>query len=354
MEQKKRKLDESGADGSDLMYQQFMGILMTKMADVNFIFEDSVSSTVVKVPAHKDILSASSPVFDAMFNGPLKENGDVQIVDASPAAFEEFPLLFYGRNTKLTMDNIGVVLALIDKYNVTDCFAICAEFLTANVTCDNILWALHLSIKFHLDDLKNALKLKIQKHYALIADQLDFDDDGKLCGLLPSRNDLTENDLAEILPHIFSISKNVISNQSKRIDELKILANRAIFPICLTSTLPDTQHHLTNNETISFSLSGRMLLTEILTSIVCELAQIPNVNGALSFSPVIDYATFDMSIVKQSGPGSQLVYKLRIESNSIHGNKYVKLMTPVEIEPNILYTIKLAKLMNDFRFGAGR
>lgn len=87
---KKRKLEETSRQPNDSMFQKFMEIIMKKTPDVHFIFEED--NDTVKLPAHKDVLAASSKVFDAMFNGELKEEGDVNIVDASSAAFKE---LFY-------------------------------------------------------------------------------------------------------------------------------------------------------------------------------------------------------------------------------------------------------------------
>lgn len=53
-----------------LMYQNFKSVLMGKMPDVHFIFEEK--NGIVKLPAHKAILAASSKVFNVMFNGDLK------------------------------------------------------------------------------------------------------------------------------------------------------------------------------------------------------------------------------------------------------------------------------------------
>lgn len=59
--------------------------------------------------AHKNLLANTSDVFDAMFYGDLKETGDISIVDASDAAFEEFLQYFYQCKVKLTAKNIAEV-----------------------------------------------------------------------------------------------------------------------------------------------------------------------------------------------------------------------------------------------------
>lgn len=109
--------------GNRMMSEIFLKIMREEMADVQFIFElngdnsngndvneppaakiartcqksessGSNSDRIVKIPAHKKVLAASSPVFDAMFNDLLKENGDVKIGDISANAFREFLQIF--------------------------------------------------------------------------------------------------------------------------------------------------------------------------------------------------------------------------------------------------------------------
>ena len=41
------------------------------------------------IEAHKFMLIAASPVFEAMFCGPLQENGDVEVSDIDPESFEQ-------------------------------------------------------------------------------------------------------------------------------------------------------------------------------------------------------------------------------------------------------------------------
>lgn len=50
-----------------------------------------------KITAHKCVLAAGSPVFDAMLFGSMKETGDIQISDTSPDALNVFLALIYGK-----------------------------------------------------------------------------------------------------------------------------------------------------------------------------------------------------------------------------------------------------------------
>lgn len=118
---------------------------MSKEPDVCFIFD--VENDVLRLPANKGILAATSPAFDAMFNGDLKEHGDVKIVDVSPAAFKEFLQLMHGKKARLTLNNIAEVLKLVDKYDAVNCLFTCINFSKKNLTIDNIVRGLHLAIK---------------------------------------------------------------------------------------------------------------------------------------------------------------------------------------------------------------
>lgn len=51
-----------------------------------------------KLIAQKYVLAATSPVFEAMFLGPMKESGDIVVKDASPDVFKVFLDLFNGKN----------------------------------------------------------------------------------------------------------------------------------------------------------------------------------------------------------------------------------------------------------------
>lgn len=114
----------------------------------------------MKIPAHKELLAVSSPVFNAMFNGELKEKSDVKIVDASYEAFKEFLQFFYENKVKLTMGNIVEVLNLVNKYDIAVGSKIVTHFLMENLTSDQILWGLHLAVKYQHKNLKTIVRRK--------------------------------------------------------------------------------------------------------------------------------------------------------------------------------------------------
>lgn len=136
--------------------------LHSEFADVNFVFSNDDQD--VKVPAHKSILAMASPVFAAMFFGPMKENDIVDIVDASSSAFKEFLQFFYRPTVTLTMENIDAVARLADKYDMLDCVNACASFLESNLSKDSMFWGYQLAVALKNEPLQKFCEQNIQTY----------------------------------------------------------------------------------------------------------------------------------------------------------------------------------------------
>lgn len=134
--------------------------LNEEFADVNFVFKDE--GKIVKVPANKAILAALSPVFRAMFFGPIKETGDVKIVDATADGFKDFLQFFYLDQVLLTIEKIDeVVVQLADKYDMIQYINNCIKLLAQNLTPRNVCFAYQLSISTNNVNLRNLCEEKI-------------------------------------------------------------------------------------------------------------------------------------------------------------------------------------------------
>lgn len=121
-------------------------------ADVYFVFcSDDDSCT--RVPAHKNLLAATSDVFKAMFYGSLKEEGDVHVKDVTAAAFEEFLQFFYLNTIKMSAENVAGVMYLGHMYNVAECFKRCVQFVMNTLTDDNVCTGLGLAIRYDQTEL---------------------------------------------------------------------------------------------------------------------------------------------------------------------------------------------------------
>lgn len=136
-------------------------------ADVIFVFA-SGSDENVKIPAHKGILSALSPVFDGMFFGPDKPSIEIPMKNTTPTAFKEFLQFFYLNKTTLTIENKSEVMKLCGAYKVNVCKDAYSGLFKTMLNIENMCSALELSIQFEQDGLKQICEEKIGKNFAEI------------------------------------------------------------------------------------------------------------------------------------------------------------------------------------------
>lgn len=123
--------------------------LNAELCDVNFVLKGQ------QIPAHKYILAVASPVFNAMFFGPIKEEREkIEIVDATIDGFKEFLQFFYLGEVILTMEYIVEVARLADKYDMLECMNMCAEFLESQLTEADMFWGFQLAITLGNEKLK--------------------------------------------------------------------------------------------------------------------------------------------------------------------------------------------------------
>lgn len=101
---------------------------------MEFVLKSKFYDVESKVPAHKAILAASSPVFDRMFYGDLKQEQQVKITDVSFEAFCEFLQFFYIDEIDITPENVFEVFRMVDKYHVQESAKVCEHFLQETVT----------------------------------------------------------------------------------------------------------------------------------------------------------------------------------------------------------------------------
>lgn len=98
------------------------------------------SATTERFVAHKFVLSMSSAVFDAMFNGQMAEKGDgaIEIPDVEPSAFKALLKFLYTDEISVESDNVMSMLYTAKKYAIPALEQECVEYLKDNITTDNV------------------------------------------------------------------------------------------------------------------------------------------------------------------------------------------------------------------------
>ena len=111
-------------------------------SDVKFVVRRGVngeSESKQVIPAHKFVLSISSPVFEAMFYGELTETTDsIELPDCEYESLLELFRYMYSDEVILSGSNVMGVLYLTKKYMVPSLADKCAEYLRDNLDASNV------------------------------------------------------------------------------------------------------------------------------------------------------------------------------------------------------------------------
>ncbi|KAL9980192.1 hypothetical protein ACROYT_G008746 [Oculina patagonica] len=125
-------------------------------SDVKFIIRktDGESESKQVIPAHKFVLSISSPVFEAMFYGDLAETGDsIELPDCEYESLLELFRYMYSDEANLNGSNVMGVLYLAKKYIVPSLADKCLGFLQDNVNGTNVFSILSFAQKYEEKNL---------------------------------------------------------------------------------------------------------------------------------------------------------------------------------------------------------
>ena len=121
-------------------------------SDVKFVVPqnaDVESESKQVIPAHKFVLSISSPVFEAMFYGELAETRDsIELPDCEYESLLELLRYMYSDEVNLSGSNVMGVLYLAKKYVVPSLAEKCSEYLQDNLAPSNVFSILPSAQKF--------------------------------------------------------------------------------------------------------------------------------------------------------------------------------------------------------------
>ena len=123
------------------------------LSDVTFIVGGSsllmsASTSTIATPerfvAHKFVLSMSSAVFDAMFNGQMamRDDSAIEIPDVEPLAFSALLKFLYTDEISVESHNVMSILYAAKKYAIPALEQECVEFLKDNIQSENVFMLL--------------------------------------------------------------------------------------------------------------------------------------------------------------------------------------------------------------------
>lgn len=165
-EVKKAKLEKLSADMQSILNSGYL-------SDVVLTDDDGV----IKIPAHKAVLAARSPVFGKMFQHKMKENVEncVAISDIPGEVLKD--LIYFIYTGTIIMKDAKMVRELYiaaDKYAVIDLRELCSEVLQ-NLSLDDALDTLALADLFEDMALRHSALNFIAVNYCLMKDSSSWE-----------------------------------------------------------------------------------------------------------------------------------------------------------------------------------
>ena len=127
-----------------------------RFRDVRFVVPaaEGESDSKKVIPAHKLVLSMSSPVFEAMFYGELAETKDsIELPDCEYESLLELFRYMYSDEVGLNGNNVMGVFCLAKKYMVPSLVDRCEQFLGENLDASNVFSILPFAEKYETRSL---------------------------------------------------------------------------------------------------------------------------------------------------------------------------------------------------------
>jgi len=128
---------------------------MEKLASMDALSDVVIICGGEKFKAHRAVLAARSPVFEAMFTHEMaeKSSGQVKIPNFKSNEMRDFLHFLYHAKLE-SFEHSVKLLDLADKYQVATLKELCVDHLMSQVTKDNAMEMLQLANLHNSDSLK--------------------------------------------------------------------------------------------------------------------------------------------------------------------------------------------------------
>ncbi|GBN07321.1 Speckle-type POZ protein [Araneus ventricosus] len=144
---------------------------LKSMFDDGILSDTELRTSTKTFPAHKNILSARSPVFMRMFSDDMKEknSGYVDITDLEDDTVHRMLLYIYTDSLEdLQVASAAKLYEAADKYAILPLRSLCSSFLKENLRPSNACRVLVLADLHNDDDLKSSVQDYILKQHKQI------------------------------------------------------------------------------------------------------------------------------------------------------------------------------------------
>ncbi len=151
------------------------------------------------IPAHKGVLAAATPYFEAMFTGNFDESKAriVEIKEVTFTGLKNVVQSIYTDQIDINAENIADILPAAHLLQMADILRQCRDWMRKHTTKDNCFDFLQLAEKLNIDSVEAAITDFILKNFGAVSEMEGFQQISQqaLCRYLSS--DLVKTDMNE-------------------------------------------------------------------------------------------------------------------------------------------------------------
>lgn len=127
-------------------------------------------------PAHRNVLSANSEFFKALFANEMKEKAEntVHMEEFEPHVMEQLLTYMYGGGINIKKDNALDLAIGADFLFLTELKQKACEFLISDLNSDNCLFLLYMAEKYNVRELRDSAQKHILENYVPVAASSGF------------------------------------------------------------------------------------------------------------------------------------------------------------------------------------
>lgn len=138
-----------------------------RFTDCSFLVDNE------EICAHKIVLVISSPVFEAMFYGPLATPGIILVEDTAPTEFKQMLSFIYTDAASIScVDNAWALLYIAKKYLIDDLLDYCLDYIVSHLEPNNVLLNFEYADLYNEASVRQYCQATVQKYPKFI---LQFD-----------------------------------------------------------------------------------------------------------------------------------------------------------------------------------